>query len=383
MSVAAFPVAGGTAPPVPSVDLAAEWREIAAEAEPRVLEVLRSQQFVLGPAVASFERAVAERIGVAHAIGVASGSDALLLSLMALDVGPGDEVVTSAFTFFATASAITRLGATPVFADVRRDDFLVDPGAVRAAVGPRTRVVMPVHLYGQCADFAELDAIARSAGAAIVEDAAQAIGAARDGRAAGTVGDLAAFSFYPTKNLGAAGDAGLVTTGDERLAARVRRLRVHGSEKRYEHLEVGINSRMDGIQGALLEVKLRRLDEWARARVARAARYDALFESAGLSGLVAPPIVHPGSRHVFHQYVVRSARRDDLRAHLASRGISSEVYYPIPLHLQECFADLGWKRGDLPETERAAAESLALPIYPQLSDAQQDRVVEEIAAFHR
>lgn len=383
MSVAAFPVAGGTAPPVPSVDLAAEWREIAAEAEPRVLEVLRSQQFVLGPAVASFERAVAERIGVAHAIGVASGSDALLLSLMALDVGPGDEVVTSAFTFFATASAITRLGATPVFADVRRDDFLVDPGAVRAAVGPRTRVVMPVHLYGQCADFAELDAIARSAGAAIVEDAAQAIGAARDGRAAGTVGDLAAFSFYPTKNLGAAGDAGLVTTGDERLAARVRRLRVHGSEKRYEHLEVGINSRMDGIQGALLEVKLRRLDEWARARVARAARYDALFESAGLSALVAPPIVHPGSRHVFHQYVVRSARRDDLRAHLASRGISSEVYYPIPLHLQECFADLGWKRGDLPETERAAAESLALPIYPQLSDAQQERVVEEIAAFHR
>ncbi len=383
MSGAAFPAAGGGTEPVPSVDLAAEWREIAAEAEPRVLEVLRSQQFVLGPAVASFEQAVAGRIGVAHAMGVASGSDALLLSLMALDVGPGDEVVTSAFTFFATASAITRLGATPVFADVRRDDFLLDPEAVRAAVGPRTRVLLPVHLYGQCADFPALDAIARSAGAAIVEDAAQAIGAARDGRAAGTVGDLAAFSFYPTKNLGAAGDAGLVTTGDDRLAARVRRLRVHGSEKRYEHLEVGINSRMDGIQGALLEVKLRRLDAWTRARAARAARYDGLIASAGLDGHVATPVVHPGSLHVFHQYVVRAERRDDLRAHLAARGISSEVYYPIPLHLQECFADLGWRRGDLPETERAAAESLALPIYPQLSDAQQDRVVEAIAAFYR
>ncbi|MFM7141801.1 MAG: DegT/DnrJ/EryC1/StrS family aminotransferase, partial [Alphaproteobacteria bacterium] len=260
----------GDAPAVPSVDLAAEWREIAAEAEPRVLEVLRSQQFVLGPAVASFERAVAERIGVAHAIGVASGSDALLLSLLALDVGPGDEVVTSAFTFFATASAITRLGAVPVFVDVRPDDFLVDPAAVRAAIGPRTRAILPVHLYGQCADVAALDEIARASRVSIVEDAAQAILAGRDGRAAGTVGDLAAFSFYPTKNLGAAGDAGLVTTGDDRLAARVRRLRVHGSEKRYEHLEVGINSRMDGIQGALLEVKLGRLDAWTAARVARA-----------------------------------------------------------------------------------------------------------------
>lgn len=384
MSVEASPVAAGEAPPpVPSVDLAAEWREIAAEAEPRVLEVLRSQQFVLGPAVASFERAVAERIGVAHAIGVASGSDALLLSLMALDVRPGDEVVTSAFTFFATASAITRLGATPVFADVRRDDFLLDPGAVRAAVGPRTRVVLPVHLYGQCADVAALEEIARASRVAILEDAAQAIGATRDGRAAGTVGDLAAFSFYPTKNLGAAGDAGLVTTGDDRLAARVRRLRVHGSEKRYEHLEVGINSRMDGIQGALLEVKLRRLEAWERARVQRAARYDALFASAGLDGWIVPPRVHPGARHVFHQYVVRAERRDDLRAHLAGRGVSTEVYYPIPLHLQECFADLGWKRGDLPETERAAAEALALPIFPQMSDAQQDRVVAEIAGFYR
>ncbi|MFM8409144.1 MAG: DegT/DnrJ/EryC1/StrS family aminotransferase, partial [Alphaproteobacteria bacterium] len=350
----------GDAPAVPSVDLAAEWREIAAEAEPRVLEVLRSQQFVLGPAVASFERAVAERIGVAHAIGVASGSDALLLSLMALDVEPGDEVVTSAFTFFATASAITRLGAVPVFVDVRPDDFLVDPAAVRAAIGPRTRAILPVHLYGQCADVAALDEIARASRVSIVEDAAQAILAGRDGRAAGTVGDLAAFSFYPTKNLGAAGDAGLVTTGDDRLAARVRRLRVHGSEKRYEHLEVGINSRMDGIQGALLEVKLGRLDAWTAARVARAARYDALLAAARLDGRIVPPVVHPGSRHVFHQYVVRAERRDELRAHLASRGISTEVYYPIPLHLQACFADLGWKRGDLPETERAAEQSLAL-----------------------
>ncbi len=368
---------------IPNVDLAAEYSEIAAEVEPRVLAVLRSQQFVLGPAVASFEAAVARHLGVAHAIGVASGSDALLLSLMALDVGPGDEVVTSPFTFFATASAVTRLGAVPVFADIRRDDFLLDPAAVRAAVGPRTRAILPVHLYGQCADFGAFEEIGREGRIALVEDAAQAIGAARDGRAAGTVGDLGAFSFYPTKNLGAAGDAGLVTTGDERLASRVRRLRVHGSERRYEHLEVGINSRMDGIQGALLEVKLGRLGGWTRARIERAARYDELLSDAHLEGLLAPPRVHPGSRHVFHQYVVRAVRRDELRSHLLRLGISTEVYYPIPLHLQACFADLGWRRGDLPESERAAAETLALPIYPQLTDAQQERVVGSIAAFYR
>lgn len=369
--------------PIPQVDLAAEYREVAAEAEAAVLDVLRGGQWVLGPAVAAFEEAVARRLGVAHAIGCASGSDALLLALMALDVGPGDEVVTSPFTFFATVSAIVRLGATPVFADIAPDDFLLDPAAVRAAVGPRSRVLLPVHLYGQCADMAALDEIARAGRIAIVEDAAQAIGAARDGRGAGAFGDLGAFSFYPTKNLGAAGDAGLVTTGDDRLAARVRRLRVHGSDRRYEHLEVGINSRMDGLQGALLGVKLHRLDAWIEARIERAAAYDRLLVAAGLDRVLALPSVAPGARHVFHQYVVRAPRRDDLRTHLAARGISSEVYYPTPLHLQPCFASLGWRRGDLPEAERAADEVLALPMFAQLTPAQQERVVGAIADFYR
>lgn len=369
--------------PIPQVHLAAEYREIAAEAEAAVLDVLRGGQWVLGPAVAAFEAAVARRLGVAHAIGCASGSDALLLSLMALDVGPGDEVITSPFTFFATVSAIVRLGATPVFADVSPRDVLLDPSAVRAAVGPRTRVLLPVHLYGQCADMASLDEIARSGRIAIVEDAAQAIGAERDGRRAGAFGDLGAFSFYPTKNLGAAGDAGMVTTGDDRLAARLRRLRVHGSERRYEHLEVGVNSRMDGIQGALLGVKLRHLDRWIAARSERAATYDRLLAAAGLERTLGLPFVAPGAVHVFHQYVVRAPRRDELRTHLAARGISTEVYYPKPLHLQPCFESLGWRRGDLPEAERAAAEVLALPMFAQLSLAQQERVVEAIAAFYR
>jgi dTDP-4-amino-4,6-dideoxygalactose transaminase len=345
--------------------------------------VLRSQRYVLGETVAAFERDAARYVGVPHAIGVASGSDALLIALQALDVGPGDEVITTAFSFFATASAITRLGAVPVFADLRPDDFLLDADAVRKKITPRTRALLPVHLYGQCVDFAAFGAIAREHRLAIVEDAAQAIGATRDGIAAGAFGELGCFSFYPTKNLGAAGDAGLVSARDEKLAARVRRLREHGSEKRYEHLEVGLNSRLDALQAAILTVKLRHVDAWSNARAERAATYDALLRAAGLEGTVALPHVVPGARHIFHQYVIRAPRRDALRDHLRERAIGSEVYYPIPLHLQRCFASLGYRPGDLPETERAAAEVLALPMYPELSAGQQEHVVEAIAGFYR
>ncbi|HEY8515954.1 MAG TPA: DegT/DnrJ/EryC1/StrS family aminotransferase [Candidatus Binatia bacterium] len=369
--------------PIPQLDLRAQYAAIAHELEPAVLEVLRSGRWVLGERVAAFESEVAQAIGVSHAIGCASGSDALLLALLALDVRPGDEVVTSAFTFFATASAIVRIGAVPVFADIRPDDFLLDPNAAARAVTPSTRAILPVHLYGQCVDVRAFDEVARQHRLPIVEDAAQAIGASRDGVAAGAWGDLGCFSFYPTKNLGAAGDAGLVTTGDGMLAARVRRLREHGSEKRYEHVEVGINSRLDALQAAILSVKLRHLAAWTEARIRRAAVYDELIGAAGLDGIVRRPTVAPGARHVFHQYVVRVPRRDELRAHLAERGVGSEIYYPIPLHLQRCFSSLGYRAGDLPETERAAAEVLALPMYPELTDEQQQRVVEAIASFYR
>lgn len=370
-------------PAVPQLDLRAQYDAIAHELEPVVLEVLRSQRYVLGETVASFERDAARYVGVPHAIGVASGSDALLIALQALDVGPGDEVITTAFSFFATASAITRLGAVPVFADLRPDDFLLDADDVRRKVTPRTRALLPVHLYGQCVDFAAFGAIAREHRLAIVEDAAQAIGATRDGIAAGAFGELGCFSFYPTKNLGAAGDAGLVSARDEKLAARVRRLREHGSEKRYEHLEVGLNSRLDALQAAILAVKLRHVDAWSNARAERAATYDTLLRAAGLDGTVTLPHVVPGARHIFHQYVIRAPRRDALREHLRERAIGSEVYYPIPLHLQRCFASLGYRAGDLPETERAAAEVLALPMYPELTQAQQEHVVESVASFYR
>ncbi len=370
-------------PDVPLLDLAAQYRTIAPELEAAALAVLRSQQYVLGEAVASFERAVAQYLDVPHAIGVASGSDALLLALMALGVEPGDEVVTSPFSFFATASAITRLGATPVFADIAPGDFLLDPAATRAAITARTRAILPVHLYGQCVDPRAFAEIASEQRIPVVEDAAQAIGAARDGQRAGAMGAIGCFSFYPTKNLGAAGDAGLVTTADDGLAERVRRLRLHGSVRRYEHVEVGINSRMDALQAAVLRVKLKHLDAWSEARARHAATYGELLAAAGLEGLVTPPSVAPGARHVFHQYVVRAKRRDELREHLGRAGIGSEVYYPIPLHLQECFASLGYRRGDLPEAERAADQVLALPMYPELTPEQLRRVVEAIAAFYR
>lgn len=367
---------------VPFLDLAREYRSVAAELEAAVLGVLRDQQYVLGPAVASFEEEVARFLGVGHALGVSSGSDAVLLALAALDVGPGDQVVTTPFTFFATAAAIVRLGAEPVFADIRGDDFLLDPEQVARVVGERTRALLPVHLYGQCVDFDAFDEIARRHRTAIVEDAAQAIGARRGRFAAGTWGDLGCFSFYPTKNLAACGEAGLVTTADDRLAARVRRLRDQGAERRYAHLEVGWNARLDGVQAAALSVKLGHLDAWNRRRAELAARYDESIRGVGLSDAVTLPAATGDSTHVFHQYVLRAPRRDALRAHLEARGVGTAVHYPTPLHLQPCFASLGYREGDFPEAERAAAEVVCLPIFPQLTECEQDRVVAGIAGFY-
>jgi dTDP-4-amino-4,6-dideoxygalactose transaminase len=363
------------------LDTGAQWAEIAGEAESAVLEVLRSGRWALGPRVEAFEQEMAAYLGARHAIGVASGSDALILALLALDIGPGDEVITTPSTFIATATAITRIGAVPVFADVREDDLLLDAAAVEKVITNKTRAILPVHLYGQCVDGEAFDALARLHRLPIVEDACQAVGATRGIVRAGAFGELAAFSFYPTKNLSAAGDAGLVTTNDERLDKRVRRLRDHGSDVRYEHIEVGLNSRLDAVQAAILSVKLKRLDGWTQARNRIADAYVRLFGEAGLGTRIRPLARH-GGRHVFHQFMVRAERRDELRAHLAEKGIGSEVYYPIPLHLQECFTPLGYREGDFPIAEQAARELVALPVHPDLADADVERVVSAIADFY-
>lgn len=376
---------------VPLLDLRAQWTTIRADVERAVAEVFAEQSFVLGERVERFERAIAAYTGAPHAIGVASGSDALLLALMALDVGPGDTIVTTSFSFFATVSAPVRLGASVVFADLDPETFNLSVETVRAALErrrPQGRVViLPVHLYGRAAPMNGLVALARTLGAPIVEDAAQSIGARIEvgGRvlATGAIGELGCLSFFPSKNLGGAGDGGMVLARDEGVAETVSMLRVHGSRRRYEHERVGINSRLDALQAAVLEVKLARLDGWAAARRERARRYREAFRA---KGLVPRPVVVPedaGEAHVWHQFVVRVERRDELRRALAEAGVDTQVYYPIPLHLQECFASLGCVRGDLPETERAADEVLALPIYPEIEDEQIEHVVESIAAFFR
>ncbi|HWW76437.1 MAG TPA: DegT/DnrJ/EryC1/StrS family aminotransferase, partial [Pyrinomonadaceae bacterium] len=319
-----------------------------------------------------------------YAVGCGSGSDALLLALLALDAGAGTEVVTTPFTFFATAGAVVRAGARPVFVDIEPRTYNIDPDKIEAAFTERTRAVMPVHLYGQCAEMDEMLRVSRARGAHVVEDAAQAIGARDEaGRAAGSVGAAGCFSFYPTKNLGAAGEAGLVTTNDDKVAGRLRRLRVHGGATEYHHDEVGFNSRLDTFQAAVLRVKLPHLDAWSDARRERADTYTRLLAEAGLTEFVTPPFVLPGARHIFHQYVVRvpAARRDPLIEHLKQNGVGTKVYYPVPLHLQPCFAELGYKEGDFPESERAARETLALPMFPELTGAQQEYVVETVRRF--
>jgi dTDP-4-amino-4,6-dideoxygalactose transaminase len=343
-----------------------------------VRDVFESQVFIGGPRVASCEAAVATYCRCPHAVGVASGTDAILITLMAEGIGPGDEVITSPYTFFATGGCIARTGARPIFVDIDPVTFNIDPSLIEARITPRTRAIIPVHLYGQMAAMNPIMEIARRHRLLVIEDAAQAIGAEYRGTRAGTIGDYGCFSFFPSKNLGGAGDGGMVVTPDPARAARLAMLRNHGSEPKYYHKFIGGNFRLDALQAVVVEIKLRHLDGWTQARQTNAARYDRLFAAAGLvgNGVVLPKIIE--SRHIFNQYVIRVPKRDALRAFLTQRGIGNEVYYPVPLHLQECFAHLGYRPGDCPESERAANESLALPIFPELTDAQAEAVVAAI-----
>ena len=362
---------------VPLLDLRLQYNQIRDEIEATVRRVIESQQFILGPEVRTFEDAIAAYCGVPHAIGVSSGTDALLVALMALDVGPGDEVITTPFSFFATAGVIHRLGARPMFVDIDAHSFNMNAEQAVESMSNRTRALMPVHLYGRMADMQPLVDAGQRAGVAVIEDAAQAIGARdADGRPAGSIGDIGCFSFFPTKNLGAFGDAGLVTVRDAALASRIAILRVHGMQPKYYHQQVGGNFRLDALQAAVLTVKLNYLDDWAAARRRNADRYRQLFAEAGLADVVVMPEDVPG--HVYNQFVVRVRDRNALHAHLAAAGVGTEVYYPMPLHLQACFSALGFTRGAFPEAERAAAEALALPIYPELTADQQAFVVEAV-----
>jgi dTDP-4-amino-4,6-dideoxygalactose transaminase len=373
-------------PQIPLFDLARQHAPIADELRSAAETVARSQGFVLGSVVADFETAVAKYLDVGHAVGVASGTDALYLSLRLLDLKEGDEVITSPFTFFATAGAIVNAGGRIVFADIDPDTYNIDPKTVADAVTGRTRAIIPVHLFGQMADMGPLLKLARERDLWIIEDAAQSIGAkaAIEGawRASGALGTVGCFSFYPTKNLGGWGEGGLVATNDEQIAERLRRLRVHGedySSGRYVHHEVGTNSRLDAIQAAVLHVKLRQLAGWTETRRARAGWYDRRLER--IEGVATPP-AELDRFHVYSLYTVRAQRRDELREHLRSRGIGTGVYYPVPLHLQPCFADLGYRQGQFPEAETAAAEVLSLPVYPELSLDELERVATAIEEFY-
>lgn len=367
--------------PVPFIDLVAQYNTIASEINEAVHRVLSTQQFVLGDEVAEFECDVAEYCDSRSAVGCASGTDALSLSLMALGIGPGDEVITSPFTFFATAGAICRVGATPVFVDIEPAGYNIDSEKIEAAVTERTRAIMPVHLFGQCTEMEPLWRIAVRNGLSIIEDACQAIGAEYRGRRAGVLGTVGCFSFFPTKNLGGAGDGGLVTTDDPDLAARLRRLRVHGDMGGYHHKEIGVNSRLDALQAAMLRVKLAHLDEWTTARQQNAKRYTELFRHYDLLDAVDLPVSLPDRRPVYNQFTIRvkGGRRAEVLASLRKRQIGAAIYYPVPLHMQDCFAHLGYHPGDLPDAEQAAAEVLSLPVFPELRPYQQEIVVREIA----
>jgi len=416
---------------IPFVDLKAQYAEIEEEVQRAVHSVFESQQFILGPNVKRLEEKIATYSTVSYGIGVASGTDALLVSLMALGIGQGDGVITSPFSFFATAGVVARLGAKPIFIDIEPDTYNLDPQKlqelleagcdvdqetgkpVERKMGCAIRAVIPVHLYGQCADMDPIMEMAQRARVDIVEDAAQAIGAiyyskGLDGKVqraktegwaleeragrwgegprtacrAGSMGRLGCLSFFPTKNLGGCGDGGMVVTDDEPLSETIRVLRVHGSQPKYHHHLIGGNFRLDELQAAILNVKFLHLERWTEARRSNARRYDSLFVEAGLAERIQVPFVRDGNRHIFHQYVIRAPNRDKLREFLRSNGVGTEVYYPIPLHLQKCFEYLGYRRGDLPESEKASGETLALPIYPELSPEKQEYVVEQIKMFY-
>jgi dTDP-4-amino-4,6-dideoxygalactose transaminase len=367
---------------VPLLDLKAQYATIRSEVREAIDRVCESQRFIMGPEVTALEEAVAAFCSVRFAIGMSSGTDALLAALMAIEVGPGDEVITTPYSFFATAGVIARLGARPVFVDIDRQTFNLDSRAVSAAITTRSKAIMPVHLFGRCANLGPILKASGGQPIYVVEDAAQAIGARDDaGKPAGTIGHMGCFSFFPSKNLGAFGDAGMVMTNDEHLAKTLRMLRVHGSEPKYYHRMVGGNFRLDALQAAVLRVKLKYLTQWTEARRQRAQRYRQLFEEGGLLEWVTLPEDTPG--HIYNQFVVRCPERDRLRAFIRERGVETEVYYPLPLHLQECFSRLGYQPGDFPQAEAAARESLALPVYPELTEAQQHYVVAQIGEFYQ
>ena len=369
--------------PVPLLDVQRQNNPIRPEIDAAISRVCDSGAFVHGPACRELEAAVAEYCGTEHAVGCASGSDALLLALVALDIGAGDEVLLPSFTFFATAGAVWRVGAKPVFVDIEPETFNLCPRDAAAKITPRTKAILAVHLFGQCADMAAIGELAVRHNLEVIEDAAQAIGAEHLGRRAGSLGTLGCLSFYPTKNLGGFGDGGMITTSDATLADRLRILRDHGQNPRYVHRVVGVNSRLDTMQAAVLSVKLPQLDDWAAARERNAARYAELFADVGFDGQIVLPTIASGRRSVWNQYTIRvpDGRRDALREHLAAQKIGSAIYYPIPLHRQHCFAPLGYPQGSLPETERAAEEVLSLPIFPELTKQEQQTVVTSIEEF--
>jgi dTDP-4-amino-4,6-dideoxygalactose transaminase len=371
------------APAFPFLDLKAQFASIRDEVMAAVSTVLESQQFILGPEVKRFEDDIAAKLGAKHAVGCASGTDALLLTLMAAGIGRGDEVITTPFSFIATAGSIVQVGAKPVFVDIDPVSFNIDPQKIEAAITSRTRAILPVHLFGLPADLDPIMAIAKAKKLLVIEDAAQAIGSRYNDRFIGTIGDFACFSFFPSKNLGAAGDGGLITTNNPAFAELLRMIRVHGSKTKYFHDVQGINSRLDALQAAILRVKLQHLDRWAAGRENRAQRYRFLFDEKGLTSHLSYPPAPPSKfHHVYNQFTIRAQRRDELKASLQNSGIPSEIYYPLCLHLQKAFAFLGYQPGQMPVAETVSQEVLSLPVYPELTDSQQDLVVKAIEAFY-
>ncbi len=381
---------------VPLLDLKAQYKTIKTETDEAVQQVFESQYFILGPTVVEFEKSIANYCHTNHAIGVSSGTDALLLSLMAAGIGAGDEVITTTYSFFATAGSIARSGAKPVLVDIDPVTFNIDPNLIEAAITPKTRAIMPVHLYGQMADMDAIMAIAEKHNLVVIEDGAQAIGSEYKGKRAGEIGHYGCFSFFPSKNLGGAGDGGMVVANDDTIAERVRIMRVHGGERQYYHSVIGGNFRLDALQAAVLQVKLKYLDQWTEGRQKNAHTYGELFRAAGVvkeatkaeditslkdTNALILPIEAGDVRHIYNQFIIRVDRRDELKAFLDERKIGNAIYYPVPFHMQECFADLGYKEGDFPLSEIAAAETLALPVYPELTDDQIKEVADAIIEF--
>jgi len=372
---------------VPLLDLKAQYATIKDEIKAAINEVLESQYFIMGPKVQKFEEEITKYCNVQHAVGVASGSDALLLALMAIDVGHGDEVITTPYTFFATAGSISRLGTKPVFVDIDAKTYNINPELIAEKITDKTKAIIPVHLYGQCADMDPILEIGKKYNLCIIEDAAQAIGAEYKGKKAGSMGDIGCLSFFPSKNLGGYGDGGMVITNNAELAEKIRVLRTHGAKPKYYHSLIGVNSRLDALQAAVLSVKLKYLDDWSRARRKNAENYNHLFTDTD----VVTPYVEPYNYHIYNQYIIRVSKyakpsresgRDDLQEFLKERNIGTAIYYPVSLHLQGCYAGLGYREGDFPESEKAAKETLALPIYSELTEEQQTAVVDAIKEFY-